>query len=209
MIKNIAWAVSVIDRAAGRRPGWEAPPPLALVEEAKALLQNLELWDYAEAMLAGDLPLPRLTSAGDPSVFEARFRYLAMFDVRGWWSGVVSGKSVNASTMTAAFVQRAGGQPGVGLATRLRIDAPRVSAEGRVRIVEAATWQVIVPRALVRGEDSPVEIVGGAGSLHQETIQRSDWRIVGGWKAPNGPNRIAPPADDAAQLMLPELKPKI
>jgi hypothetical protein len=209
--RTIAWAVSVLDRAAGRHPAWEAPPPLVIVEEAEALLRNLGLWDYTEAILAGNLPLPRMTSLGDPATFETRFRHLVMHDVRGWWSGVVSGKPVNAGSMTAAFVQRAGGEPNVVLVPRLQIDAPRVSSEARVRVVDAATWQVVIPRGVMRGENSAVEIVGGEGHVHQETIRRSAWRVVGGWKTPNGPNRVAPPpADTGAQKAGCKLpKPKL
>lgn len=209
--RNVAWAASVIDRAAGRHPAWEAAPPLALVEEAKAVLRAGGLWDYAEARLAGGHPLPRMATGGDPVLFETRFRASSVHDVDGWWDGVVSGKSVNATTATDAFVQRAGGEPGVVLAQHLRIDSPKVLAEARVRVVQTTTWQVVIPRAVSHGDDAPVEIVGG-GTCHRETIRRSGWRIVGGWKVSGGTNRIADRAGAAAQKAdskLPEKKPAI
>lgn len=210
--RNIAWAASVLDRAAGRHPAWEAAPPLAIVEEATAVLRAEGLWDYAEAILAGGHQLPRMATGGDPTVFESDFRFSAGHDVDGWWNGVVSGKPVSAGTMSDAFVQRAGGEPGVVLAQHLRVDTPMVVAESRVRVVQATTWQTIIPRGLLHGDDAPVEIVGGGGTCHRETIRRSGWRIVGGWKVGGGANRIADRAGAAAQKAdskLPEKKPAI
>jgi hypothetical protein len=213
MIKNLGWAVSVCNRAAGRRAAWEAPPPLALVKEAEALLKDQGLWHYVEAKLAGGHPLPRMAANGDPAAFEKLFRGMSMHDVDGWFEGVTSGKSVNAETMTDAFIQRAGGEPGVVLASHLQIGTPVVWAEARVRVVQTVTGQPVIPRGLMRGEGAAVEIVGGTGRCHQETISRSGWRVVGGWKVPGGPNRIpvrpAGATVQKASIGLPTQKPKV
>jgi len=209
--KSCAWATSVLNRAAGYHPTREAAPPLALAEEATAVLRTRGLWDYAEARLAGGHPLPMMATGGDPTVFETDFQFSAGHDVDRWWGGVVSGKPVSAGVMSDAFVQRAGGEPGVVLAQHLRVDTPMVAAESRVRIVQTATWQPIIPRAVLRGDNALIEIVGG-GACHRETIRRSGWRIVGGWKVAGGTTRIADRAGAAAQkadLQLREQKPAI
>jgi hypothetical protein len=199
--------------SSGRHPAWEAPPPLARVQGAKALLLSLGLWDYTEAKLAGGHPLPRMAANGDPAAFEKLFSGMSMHDVDGWWDGVTSGTSVNAGSMTDAFIQRAGGEPGVVLASHLQIDTPVVWAEARVRVVQTATGQPVIPRGLMRGEGAAVEIVGTTGRCHQETIRRSDWRVVGGWKVAGGPNRMhVRPAGAVAQtanIGLPTQKPKV
>jgi hypothetical protein len=207
--KHCGWAVGALDRAAGRRPAGEAPPPPYIVTAAVMHLSAHGVLHYCEALLAAGRLLPRMAAGSDPDVFEATLRRLAAHDVDGWWSGVVSGKGVTVSkVITDAFVQRAGGDPNVVLPVEARAPKPIVAAEGRVRIVEEATGQPIVQQAIARDDDAPVEIVGGAGSVHRETIKLSKWEVVGGWgraggAPPRSNTRPAGPVGAAARLGLP------
>jgi hypothetical protein len=113
--KSAAWAVRALGRAAGHCPATEAPPPPAIVAEATALLQS---------------SLPRPAIHEDPAQFETRMLAKMTYDVDGWWAGTVSGKTVVVPRgISDAFVQRAGGDPGVILADHLRAAKAVVAAE--------------------------------------------------------------------------------
>jgi hypothetical protein len=119
----------------------------------------------------------------------------ATYDVDGWWGGTVSGKIVVVPAgIGDAFVQRAGGEPGVTLPDHLRAEKAVVAAEARVRVVQKSTGQPVVPRAIARADHEPVEVVGGGGWVHRLTIERSTWEIVGGWtKVGAGSGRASAP----------------
>ena len=210
--RSCGWAVRVLDRAAGHHAAWEAPPRPYVVTEAELFLAARGHLHYLECLLAAGRALPRPAPGSDPAAFEALLCRLEEHDVDGWWAGVVSGKPVTVSTsITAAFVQRAGGEPGVELPGHGRVVQPIVAAEGRVRIVEQATWQPIVQRAVAGAADEPLNIFGDVGRVHRETIRLSRWLIVGGWDRPAGgpprrANRPAGPFGAAAALIPPTAK---
>lgn len=210
--RSCGWAVDVLNRAAGHHAAWEAPPPPYVVTEAQLFLASRGRLDYLECLLAAGRALPRPAPGNGPAEFEALLRRLEEHDVDGWWAGVVSGKCVTVpKPITDAFVQRAGGKPGVEVPGHRRVVQPIMAAEGRVRIVEQATWQPIVPRAVAGDADEPLKIFGDVGRVHRETIRLSRWLIVGGWDRPvggppRGMNRPAGPIGAAATLIPPTAK---
>jgi len=176
---SIAWAASVLNRAAGYITG-EARPPIAEVERAIDFLRKESFLDFAEASFAAKEALPTKSSKETLPEYAVRFRNMSIFQTDLWWRATCSGKSVCVpASATNVFIQDAGGSPGIVIPPEKRIVLPTLFARNRCRVIQKSTGQTVIPRVTVRGGPT-VEIEGG-GECHWAAIERSGLEVVGGW----------------------------
>jgi len=204
---TVADAARILNSAAGFRLAAQAAPSARLVLEATAIMEAVGLMDYCRAVLDSGASLVRAGGNETPEAYKLRLAHRADHDVDGWWRGVVSSKPQKVRPgITQAFIQRAGGTPGIEVPASARADRPVVDAEGRLRVLERATGQPVIPRVIRHGRANPLLRVDGTADdfVHVLTIEQSAWQLVGGWHigAAALPRAARPRGNEGTQPLL-------
>lgn len=178
---SLAWAASVLNRAAGYITG-EARPPVSEVERAIEFLTKDQHLNFAEAMFAAKEALPTKKKNQTFAEYSFMFRDLSVFRTDIWWRAVCSGESVCVPLdVTDVFIVDAGGKPGVVIPPEERIDLATLFARSRCRVIQKSTGQTVIPQVTVRGRTIQIEDGSGNSHCHWGTLHRSGYGIAGGW----------------------------
>lgn len=188
-------AVLIYNAGHGHPNAESSNPNASLLDEAAKVLTEHDLISYAAIVLATGSAVNIPTPNESDDAYAERLKYDRDFNVDLTFDAVFSGRPVSAKHHTDALVQREGGQFGVKAGEEAFIDHPVVTAESRMRLIEAATGQLVVSRVIRRGRTIS-RADDRSKVIHPATIRLSAWRMLGGWPVNGKPRKNPTAAND-------------